>query len=1125
MSIKKPIFYSYDLCKKTAVDLLAIIHVDDRNTEVLEVAVTQGGEAVSMTGKTVIARFVSAKDHILFSDNVACSVNEAGNILVPFDNAVIQSRKCDLKIEVKIADGTDVLTLQFPLWVRVNGSILDTAEISPESQGTIPELLRSVREELRRVGEYVDENALFDAIDTAFTGGGTLVPSIAIDNDNQSGDYILYYVDGDFVRHDIFNFSQYFITEPYNLYDPCAAYTVTDASQTGKVGYSVDSGTGNITVTRAQGDGQKYIRYADKTLKAGTYTLSGKVTLHSNAADGNRTMCCNVGYEKTRQQVNLTTERGGSQNIGSSDKEGWFSCTVTLSYDQVFSFEAIPWSTTVCNSNLPAVLSNVQIIEGADIGAYSPAARTSVDIKARTLIGKRGADIAANTTALKNRNGVIYTTASARHKFELLNNSGLKVTIGAGLNTKLAGDHAGLNWDTISTAMPSGSFSTATGDKAIITMSSQTALVYNTSDGKLHLRDVSVSTESNFYPDDILLVLNGAGTPLKGLIFDEYIRRSAEDRAIDNDFAVTIPVVANGTVSVVNGVTEYSYNATRIRTNWIYFSAGDTITINSGSLRHAIQIWHGKTRTSANVPSSYRSRNIGAYTAATESLTFDYDGTMVVIFTNANNSALSVDDFDGSIKHYRFASRRTQEMLDTALNGINFSIVSKASPLYYNVFNGYFYKGQPITISYSRTDSAASSLQPHFIKKDGTSFAPASPYHQIAPNTTVTFTLSDDAVMMYTYCSNGENCSATITAPPLSKFLGDKINELSQTYTDIVTLNKDALARLDEAKTFVKRRGRTDTYTPTFALLHFSDIHGATTALTRLVELKNHLGSKLSDTICTGDMVNDKYEDTMSFWDGVTGAGSILTCIGNHDVHHQGESSYTADQIGQTDTYTRYFAPYKDGWGVTIGENLTYYYKDYPTNKVRLIALNYLLTGDEATAQNTWLQARLAEAKTNGYTVIIAAHCQLQNSNAVDCSFTTFGKTTFGGQLDESYQASVQSFINDGGLFACYISGHTHWDAVAYNSNYPNQLCITVTTASVNMNDNDQPRISGTITQDAANLIVIDVDFKVVKIIRVGANIDTYLRGRNTLTYSYDTHSVLSELPTTQGVLYGNTSN
>ena len=165
MSIKKPIFYSYDLCKKTEVDLLAIIHVDDRNTEVLEVAVTQGGEAVSMTGKTVIARFVSAKGHILFSDNVPCSVNEAGNILVPFDNAVIQSRKCDLKIEVKIADGTDVLTLQFPLWVRVNGSILDTAKISPESQGTIPELLKDAADALEEATQALEQAGDYDSLE------------------------------------------------------------------------------------------------------------------------------------------------------------------------------------------------------------------------------------------------------------------------------------------------------------------------------------------------------------------------------------------------------------------------------------------------------------------------------------------------------------------------------------------------------------------------------------------------------------------------------------------------------------------------------------------------------------------------------------------------------------------------------------------------------------------------------------------------------------------------------------------------------------------------------------------------------------------------------------------------
>ena len=320
------------------------------------------------------------------------------------------------------------------------------------------------------------------------------------------------------------------ITEPYNLYDPCAAYTITDASQTGKAGYSVDSGTGSITVTRALGDGQKYIRYADKTLKAGTYTLSGKVTLHSNAADGNRTMCCNIGYEKTWQQVNLTTERGGSQNIGSSDKEGWFSCTVTLSYDQVFSFEAIPWSISVCNSNLPAVLSNVQIIEGADIGAYSPAARTSVDIKARTLIEKRGdefaSDIAANTIALKNRNGVIYTTATARHSYTVSSGGVINFTVGAKLNTRLYGDNVNsLDWNTVGSEI-SGSL-TVNNEAATIRLSDNKALVYNTTDKKLHIRS---GTSSTFFKnDDILLIYNGYGVPLKGRLYDEYIERKAID--------------------------------------------------------------------------------------------------------------------------------------------------------------------------------------------------------------------------------------------------------------------------------------------------------------------------------------------------------------------------------------------------------------------------------------------------------------------------------------------------------------------------------------------------------------------------------------------------------------------
>ena len=47
MNLKKPIFFTYDLERKRGVDLIAVIHVDDRSTEVLEVTLTQNGEPVS----------------------------------------------------------------------------------------------------------------------------------------------------------------------------------------------------------------------------------------------------------------------------------------------------------------------------------------------------------------------------------------------------------------------------------------------------------------------------------------------------------------------------------------------------------------------------------------------------------------------------------------------------------------------------------------------------------------------------------------------------------------------------------------------------------------------------------------------------------------------------------------------------------------------------------------------------------------------------------------------------------------------------------------------------------------------------------------------------------------------
>ena len=252
MITKKPIFFAYDLQRKRGVDMIAVIHVDDRNTEVLEVAVTQDGEPVNMSGKTVTARFVDSKTKVLFSDHVTCSVNEQGHLMIPIDNAVIQSRKCDLKIEISIADGSDILTLQFPLWVRVNGSILDQAETTPESQGTIPEQLEDIREELLRLRDSVNEDAVFDILDSTLSGGSGIVPALSIDNDNQSGDYILYFIDSDEVRHDLFDFSQHFFSEQAARSAINAENAYTAATNAASAANTAAAGAAHVDISAEQ---------------------------------------------------------------------------------------------------------------------------------------------------------------------------------------------------------------------------------------------------------------------------------------------------------------------------------------------------------------------------------------------------------------------------------------------------------------------------------------------------------------------------------------------------------------------------------------------------------------------------------------------------------------------------------------------------------------------------------------------------------------------------------------------------------------------------------------------------------------------------------------------------------
>lgn len=158
MTIKKPIPITFNLDSHNSVQsVCAVIHIDDKNTETLDLSLMQGGEHIAVShNSTVTARFVRVKNNTLISDDIACTVQENGNIHIPIDNAAAHMLVGEIKIEVNIVDENDILTMQFPLVIRVNNTILADAEICPISKGTIPELIEKAQETADNAQETAD---------------------------------------------------------------------------------------------------------------------------------------------------------------------------------------------------------------------------------------------------------------------------------------------------------------------------------------------------------------------------------------------------------------------------------------------------------------------------------------------------------------------------------------------------------------------------------------------------------------------------------------------------------------------------------------------------------------------------------------------------------------------------------------------------------------------------------------------------------------------------------------------------------------------------------------------------------------------------------------------------------
>ena len=298
-------------------------------------------------------------------------------------------------------------------------------------------------------------------------------------------------------------------------------------------------------------------------------------------------------------------------------------------------------------------------------------------------------------------------------------------------------------------------------------------------------------------------------------------------------------------------------------------------------------------------------------------------------------------------------------------------------------------------------------------------------------------------------------------------------------------------------------------------LLHFSDLHSSTTTLERILEFKNYYNNYIKDIIHTGDTVSGIITDPNPF-ETVPGAQNILNVLGNHEAWLSYDiPDYTATE---KQCYDKIFAPSIANWGVVqplnaSSEGYCYYYKDYNECNIRLIVLDSVhwhfrnSITDDASVQKNWFQNTLNDAKDKNLTVIAALHYNPQNGIDLlkNTGFSRYSENDTdwgdGWYASDEIFSCVDDFINNGGKFSTWIAGHTHYDMCGQIHGHEGQFIIVIQSCS--RSGSEDYLVSGTKTQDAFNILTIDPILNLIKITRIGNNMDKYMQSKKTLCYDY----------------------
>lgn len=353
---------------------------------------------------------------------------------------------------------------------------------------------------------------------------------------------------------------------------------------------------------------------------------------------------------------------------------------------------------------------------------------------------------------------------------------------------------------------------------------------------------------------------------------------------------------------------------------------------------------------------------------------------------------------------------------------------------------------------------------------------------------------------------------------------------------DVVSRNKEAeKAVLAVRKQFNTQSTTNERFIPFFA--HTSDLHNDPVRLANFIKYCEHLG--VDAGFVTGDIVSLYFTDDFSYYVNQVLRTNIpmFNTIGNHEA-----------QNGTTDIalQAKFFTPVEVQNGATT-EGKGYYYRDFASKKTRVIGINQFQQGGTMRErrylkqdQITWLINTL-KATPAGYAVVLLSHVP-EHTCSKDANYSKFwqeklffddlfsnitgspiadiidafiGKTTINksytqnGELSTLTVSGDFSTVANGVEFIAHVNGHLHADRIGYLDNTAHkQLVLNIICGNAFVGDyrdglGDLPRMAGTVCEDAFNVYGIDRVLGVVKIVRVGSNMNYKMEKRDFMAIPY----------------------